>query len=248
MAIELDALRGIDLVARQTLTPRDVMLYALGVGLGADPLDEAQLRFVYEDGLQPLPSMAITLTYPPLLAAYAAAGADPARVLHGEQQFRLHGPLPVDAELEGRTRVLGLVDKGPGRGLLVYNRTEVRDRGRDRPVATPDEYADNLRAIFAALSVGGATVIWATTTPIDEAAHNATKASRRYAADVPAYNRIAVELARAAGFRINDLHAALSQAPLGDLLRPDGVHFTADGYARIGALIADALRAAAPPS
>ena len=136
MALDLAALRGIDLVARQTLAPRDVMLYALGVGLGADPLDEAQLRFVYEDGLQPLPSMAITLTYPPLLAAYAAAGADPARVLHGEQQFRLHGPLPVDAELEGRTRVLGLVDKGPGRGLLVYNRTEVRDRGRDRPVAT----------------------------------------------------------------------------------------------------------------
>jgi len=136
MAIDLDALRGIDLVARQTITPRDVMLYALGVGLGADPLDEAQLRFVYEDGLQPLPSMAITLTYPPLLAAYAAAGADPARVLHGEQQFRLHGPLPVQAELEGRTRVLGLLDKGPGRGLLVYNRTEVHDRGRDRPVAT----------------------------------------------------------------------------------------------------------------
>ncbi len=106
------------------------MLFCAGRGgLGADPLDEAQLRFVYEDGLQPLPSMAITLTYPPLLAAYAAAGADPARVLHGEQQFRLHGPLPVDAELEGRTRVLGLVDKGPGRGLLVYNRTEVPTAG-----------------------------------------------------------------------------------------------------------------------
>lgn len=122
------------------------------------------------------------------------------------------------------------------------------DPGRDRPVATPDEYAGNLRAIFAALASGGATVIWATTTPIDEAAHNAVKASRRYAADVAAYNRIAVELARAAGFRINDLHAALSRASPGDLLLPDGVHFTADGYARIGALIDAALRAAAPSS
>ena len=122
-----------------------------------------------------------------------------------------------------------------------------RDPGRDRPVATPDEYAGNLRAIFTALADRGATVIWATTTPIDEAVHNAAKASRRYAADVSAYNRIAVELAQAAGFRINDLHAALSQAPLGDLLLPDGVHFTADGYARIGTLVADALRAAAPP-
>jgi len=136
VALDLDALRALRLVARQTLTPRDVMLYALGVGLGADPLDEAQLRYVYEDGLQALPTLAITLTYPPLLAAYVKAGADPARVLHGEQQFRLHGPLPLQAELEGETRVLGLVDKGPGRGLLVYNRTEVRDLGRGRPVAT----------------------------------------------------------------------------------------------------------------
>ncbi len=136
MAIDLDALRALQLVARQTLTPRDVMLYALGVGLGADPLDEAQLRYVYEDGLQALPTLAITLTYPELLAAYVRAGAHPARVLHGEQQFRLHGPLPVHAELEGETRVLALADKGPGRGLLVYNRTEVRDVGRGRPVAT----------------------------------------------------------------------------------------------------------------
>ncbi|MFT3820863.1 MAG: MaoC/PaaZ C-terminal domain-containing protein [Rubrivivax sp.] len=136
MAADLDALRALRLVARQTLTPRDAMLYALGVGLGADPLDEAQLRFVYEDGLQALPTLAITLTYPDLLAAYVRAGAEAARVLHGEQQFQLHGPLPTGAELEGETRVLGLVDKGPGRGLLVYNRTEVRDVDRGRAVAT----------------------------------------------------------------------------------------------------------------
>lgn len=127
MAIDLGALRAIRLVARQRVTPRDVMLYALGVGLGADPLDEAQLPFVYEEGLRVLPTMAITLTYPPLLAAYAAAGVQPGRVLHGEQRFEIEAPLPTDAELEGDTRVLGLVDKGAGRGLLVYNRTEIRD-------------------------------------------------------------------------------------------------------------------------
>jgi hypothetical protein len=36
---------------QQTLTMRDTMLYALGVGLGADPVDERQLRFVYERNL-----------------------------------------------------------------------------------------------------------------------------------------------------------------------------------------------------
>jgi hypothetical protein len=34
----------------QTYTERDTILYALGVGLGADPLDEHQLRFVLETG------------------------------------------------------------------------------------------------------------------------------------------------------------------------------------------------------
>ena len=35
----------------QVLTQRDTMLYALGTGLGFDPVDERQLRFVYEKNL-----------------------------------------------------------------------------------------------------------------------------------------------------------------------------------------------------
>ena len=44
---------------QQTLTMRDTMLYALGVRLGADPVDERQLRFVYEKNLLALPAMAV---------------------------------------------------------------------------------------------------------------------------------------------------------------------------------------------
>ena len=40
----------------QNLTKRDTMLYALGVGLGADPMDEQQLRYVYEKELAALPT------------------------------------------------------------------------------------------------------------------------------------------------------------------------------------------------
>lgn len=136
MTVDLDALKAVRLSARQTLSPRDVMLYALGVGVGADPLDESQLRFVFEPGLQALPTQAITLTYPPLLAAFERAGIVPGRVLHGEQQFHLARPLPVEAELVGETRVIHLLDKGPGRGLLVYYRTEVRNADTDEAVAT----------------------------------------------------------------------------------------------------------------
>lgn len=136
MTVDLDALKAVRLTARQTLSPRDVMLYALGVGVAADPLDECQLRFVYEQDLQALPTQAITLAYPPLLAAFERAGIVPSRVLHGEQQFHLPRPLPVEAELVGETRVIHLLDKGPGRGLLVYYRTEVRNASSDEVVAT----------------------------------------------------------------------------------------------------------------
>ena len=44
---------------------RDTTLYALGVGLGYDPLDEAQLPFVFEEPeLLALPTMAVVLAYP----------------------------------------------------------------------------------------------------------------------------------------------------------------------------------------
>ena len=36
---------------QQTYTEKDCILYALGVGMGLDPLDEACLHFVFELGL-----------------------------------------------------------------------------------------------------------------------------------------------------------------------------------------------------
>ena len=62
MAINYDKLINWSIPeVEQRLTRRDTILYALGVGLGADPRDAGQLRFVYEEGLQRLPTMAIIL-------------------------------------------------------------------------------------------------------------------------------------------------------------------------------------------
>ena len=58
--------------AEQHLTRRDTMLYALGVGLGADPCDTNQLKFVYEKNLEALPTMAIILGYAGQLAREAS--------------------------------------------------------------------------------------------------------------------------------------------------------------------------------
>ena len=44
---------------------RDCILYALGIGLGMDPLDSGQLQFVYErKNLVAFPTMAAVLGWP----------------------------------------------------------------------------------------------------------------------------------------------------------------------------------------
>ena len=128
LSIRTDDLLGQRWVARHDVTPRDVMLYALSVGLGSDPMDERQLSYVYEERLQAVPSMAITLCYPPeLLQAHIRAGIQPHRVLHGQQRFVLERPLPLAASLEGVTTITGIEDKGEGRGLLIHYKTEITD-------------------------------------------------------------------------------------------------------------------------
>jgi len=113
---------------QQTYTRRDTMLYALGVGLGADPCDPGQLKFVYEENLQALPTMAIILGYPGPWYAHVDAGITRSHVVHGEQGFTIHRPLPVEGTIAGRTKITGVVDKGKDKGALVMLETEVRDK------------------------------------------------------------------------------------------------------------------------
>jgi hypothetical protein len=52
------------------------MLYALGIGLGQDPLDAQQLRYVYEDNLKTFPTMSVVLGYPGFWMSDPRAGID----------------------------------------------------------------------------------------------------------------------------------------------------------------------------
>lgn len=67
-----------------------------------------------------LPSLATVLAVTRTPLADPAYGADYRRAVHGEIALTLHRPLPVEGKLEGRGRIAGIVDKGPGRGALVY--------------------------------------------------------------------------------------------------------------------------------
>ena len=68
----------------------DLSLYALSVGAADDPLDPAELQFVYElsrDGFKALPTYAVTFPFSLLWQITAVPGLrfNPALLLHGEQ-------------------------------------------------------------------------------------------------------------------------------------------------------------------
>ncbi len=124
----------------QTYSARDTMLYALGVGLGLGLDDRAhdpgQLQYVFEDGLRALPSMCVVLGTPGFWIRDPACGITWQKVLHGEQGFALHRPLPAAATVVARNRVRDLVDKGAGKGALVYLEREIREKTRGDTLAT----------------------------------------------------------------------------------------------------------------
>ena len=115
---------------------KDTILYALGVGCGADPMDRSELPFVYEDGLKALPTMAVVLGYPGFWLKDPQTGVDWRKILHGEQGLVIHKPLPASGTVIGRTRVTEIVDKGPGKGALLYSDRDVIDKASGDLLAT----------------------------------------------------------------------------------------------------------------
>ena len=137
MALDYDRLRNWELADVEHAYGRtDTILYALGVGLGADPLDARQLRFVYEEDLLALPTMAVVLGAPGFWLKEQDTGVDWVRVLHGEQGLVLHRPLPPEGTAIGRTRVTGILDKGADKGALIYSEKVLIDKASGETVAT----------------------------------------------------------------------------------------------------------------
>jgi acyl dehydratase len=122
--------------SRQSYTGRDVMRYALSLGVGADPTDAGQLRFVFEKNLQTLPTMGVVLAHPGFWARDLDTGIDWMKIVHAEQGLVLHQPLPVAAEVIGRSRIVDIVDKGEGRGALVYYERRIFNAKTDELLCT----------------------------------------------------------------------------------------------------------------
>jgi acyl dehydratase len=93
---------------------RDAILYALGVGSGPD-----ELRFVYENGLQVLPTFAVIPAFPAAAGQMPDLNVNPMMVVHGEQAIRLHRAIPDEGTIRTTAMVKAIYDKGSGAVVIV---------------------------------------------------------------------------------------------------------------------------------
>jgi 3-hydroxyacyl-CoA dehydrogenase/3a,7a,12a-trihydroxy-5b-cholest-24-enoyl-CoA hydratase len=95
-------------------TARDVMLYALGLGAG---LEKGDLKLVYENGLEVLPTFGVVPAYAALMDIGSIEGLDInyAMLLHGEHYLEVRRyPLPVQGKLISRPVISNVFDKVKG--------------------------------------------------------------------------------------------------------------------------------------
>jgi acyl dehydratase len=137
MAIDYDKLMALKIPdVERTYTQRDPIFYALSLGLGQDPVNADELPFVYENGLKVLPTFPVVVAQPGFWARDLDTGIDWVKVLHGEHDLKLHRPLPAAGTVTSETRVLDVVDKGPGKGALIYSQRKVHDKASGELLAT----------------------------------------------------------------------------------------------------------------
>jgi acyl dehydratase len=132
---------------RSSYTDRETMLYALAIGLGTDPLNDAERPFVYERELRAMPTLATVVAWGPGITP-ERMGLNYTMVVHGEEETILHRPMPAAAELVGESSIVGMSDKGREKGAFITTQAVLRDARDNQPLAT-------LRRTIAARGDGG---------------------------------------------------------------------------------------------
>lgn len=127
---------------RFNYTERDTMLYALGIGLGGDPMNTDELHFVYEENLKAVPTQATVIAWGAGVAT-DKLGVNYKLVLHGEEKTIFHKPLPPQASIIADSGVVEVYDKGKGKGAIIVRETVLRDESDGEMLATL------VRTIFA---------------------------------------------------------------------------------------------------
>ena len=122
-----------------TYTPDDAIRYALALGVGSDPMNEQELRFVNDTVVGTpiaMPTMAVVLGFPGSWMQNPATGIGFPLIVHGEELVVLHKALPLAATVVARHTITRIVDKGPGRGATVTYDKLLFDKATGDKLAT----------------------------------------------------------------------------------------------------------------
>ncbi len=125
---------------------------------------------------------------------------------------------------------------------MCYRHPESKEIGqRDKVKGTQavplNQYKANLESLVLQLEATGATLIWASTTPVPE------NEVGRVVGDDLKYNAVAGEVMRRHGIEINDLHALAAGFGPELKLEPGNVHFNKTGSAKLAEQVAGAIKA-----
>ena len=133
----------IDRIANLTFPPlhqhfdaRDAILYALSLGYGTDPLNAADLKYLYEERLQAVPAVCNVLCHPGFWLQEPSYGVDWKKIVHAEQAFTLHQPLPASGHFRAAHRIIGLQDNGAARGAMLHLEKTLYANDAADPLAT----------------------------------------------------------------------------------------------------------------
>jgi acyl dehydratase len=99
---------------------RTCILYALGIGIGMDPTNRDEIKFVHERELVAFPTLASVLGWPGRLTD-PAFGVDARMVVAASLKVSLNRPLRTQERLTSDPRVVEIVDKGPGKHAILQS-------------------------------------------------------------------------------------------------------------------------------
>ena len=130
MPIKYDEVMALKNVGQKyAWTDREVMLYAVGIGMGADPMDQKELSFVNEGYFTPR-ELKVVPTYASVAAWGATAGpidVNRVMVVDGERDITFHKPLSEKANITADSSILGVFDKGKDKGAVILRKTVLKD-------------------------------------------------------------------------------------------------------------------------
>ena len=135
MAIDYEKIMSLETKNQEfSYSDRETMLYGLGIGFGKDPLNDEELKFVYERDLKTVPSMATVVSWG--AGNMRESGINYLLVLHGEQRLKMHEPLPHSADILVDSSVKGVFDKGKEKGALIITETDIKLKENENLLCT----------------------------------------------------------------------------------------------------------------